>query len=240
MIPFILHWDRQKNVRRFMDEYTENLARFPHAKRLDFIGHSNGTYILASALQRYSTLYVNNVLFAGSVVPKRYPWRQLVDAKRVSKIYNMVATSDWVVALFPRFFEQIAEWLGETSVKGAFDIGSAGFRGFDDSGRLDPNHRIVDAKFVSGTHSSAFDLRESPKMHAVVQFAISGDDQQLMGLATSASQDPVLDQLSNVSWVVWLLLAFLLLGIGYAATALLGWLGLLVYVLILTGVLYSF
>ena len=136
MIPFILHWDRQKNVRRFMDEYTENLARFPHAKRLDFIGHSNGTYILASALQRYSTLYVNNVLFAGSVVPKHYPWRKLVDAKRVSRIFNMVATSDWVVALFPRFFEQIAEWLGETSVKGAFDIGSAGFRRPDRGGPI--------------------------------------------------------------------------------------------------------
>src|SRR5258708_11444644 len=118
MIPFILYSDRQKNVHQFMNEYTENLARFPNATQADFVGHSNGTYILPAAVQRNSTLYVNNVLFAGSVVPIRYPWRQLVEAKRVSRIYNLVATSDWVVALFPRFIEQIAEWRGETCVNG--------------------------------------------------------------------------------------------------------------------------
>jgi hypothetical protein len=112
MALFILYWDRQRNVRKFMDEYTENIARYPNA----VIGHSNGTYILASALQRYPTLKVRNVLFAGSVVPKGYRWRELVDAGRVSKVRNVVATGDWVVAIFPRFFEQIAESLHIDSV----------------------------------------------------------------------------------------------------------------------------
>jgi predicted alpha/beta hydrolase family esterase len=61
MLSFIVFPDRQRNVRRFMDEYTENLARYPHAEVFDFVGHSNGTYILASALERYSTLKVRNV-----------------------------------------------------------------------------------------------------------------------------------------------------------------------------------
>lgn len=239
MIPFILYWDRQKNVRRFMDEYTENLARFPNVKQLDFIGHSNGTYILASALQRYTTLNVHNVLFAGSVVPIIYPWRELVDAKRVNRVYNLVATDDWVVALFPRFFEQVAEWWGDTSVKGAFDIGSAGFRGFRDSGAADADHRIDDAMFVSGTHSSALDLRDNAKMRGVVQFAVDGNNAQLKALATG-TQNQNLDRLSNVSWVVWLALAALLLGIGYAVSAYLGRWGLAFYGIVLIALLNSF
>jgi hypothetical protein len=69
LLPFITYRDRQKNVRRFMDEYTENLARFPKAETIDFIGHSNGTYILASALQRYVTMRVRRVYFGGQCEP---------------------------------------------------------------------------------------------------------------------------------------------------------------------------
>jgi hypothetical protein len=42
MLPFSLYGDRQRKVRRFMDEYTENLAAFPNAHIVDFVGHSNG------------------------------------------------------------------------------------------------------------------------------------------------------------------------------------------------------
>lgn len=240
MMPFVIFSDRQKNVRRFMDEYTENLAKFPYATQLDFIGHSNGTYILASALQRYQTLHVNNVFFAGSVVPRTYPWRELIDSGRVDRVHNAVATKDWVVALLPRFFEQMAEWLGVTSVKGVFDIGSAGFRGFDDSGKPDPKQRLFDAKYVEGTHGSALDLREARKMSAVVQFAVDGRDDELRALATGKEVDPWLDTWSNLSWVVWLGMAVVLLGLGYVAALLFGKIGVAGYAMILAALLYSF
>ena len=99
-----------------MDSYTEELAHYPSATTFDFIGHSNGTYILASALQRYRTLKVNDVYFAGSVVPQKYKWTDLVAAKRVGRVVNVVATNDWVVAIFPRLFEQIAEWRAKQSL----------------------------------------------------------------------------------------------------------------------------
>jgi pimeloyl-ACP methyl ester carboxylesterase len=140
MLPFLLYWDRQRYVRLFMDEYTENRARFPRANTFDYVGHSNGTYILASALENYRTLRVGRVYFAGSVVPRHFPWRSLADNDRVQHVVNVVAAGDWVVALFPRFFEQIAEWLGMQPVRGVLDIGSGGFRGFQDA--MDPKHRI--------------------------------------------------------------------------------------------------
>jgi predicted esterase len=64
MGPFLLWADRQANVRWFMDEFTEIKAKFPNLEKVHFIGHSNGTYVLGSALQNYRTLKVGNIVFA--------------------------------------------------------------------------------------------------------------------------------------------------------------------------------
>jgi len=240
MLSFILFSDRQRNVRWFMDEYTENLAQYPRAQTFDFIGHSNGTYILASALERYATLNVRNVFFAGSVVPKHYRWRNLIDRGRVGKFHNVVATTDWVVALFPRFFEQIADWKQDYRATGYFDIGSGGFRGFEDSGKADPSRRIVDIKFVSGGHSAALDFQDPAKLNAIVNYALDGSDAGMIAFQNAADPAGWLDMLSNISWIVWLGLAVVLSLIGYAALTFGGKFALAAYLLILAGLLFSF
>ena len=110
----------------FMDEYTETLARYPHATDIAFVGHSNGTYLLAEALRMYDSMRVNRVVFGGSVVPKDYAWCCTPAQRAVERVRNYVASDDAVVALFPRFFELpvIRRVLGN-------NIGSAGFNGFD-------------------------------------------------------------------------------------------------------------
>ena len=77
-------------MRQFMDDYTEKMATFPNpATKVSFIGHSNGTYILASALQNYVTLRIHRASFAGSVVPRSYPWNELIgDECRVDALRN--------------------------------------------------------------------------------------------------------------------------------------------------------
>ncbi|MGP0062927.1 MAG: hypothetical protein ACLQGP_04900 [Isosphaeraceae bacterium] len=80
MLPFLLWQERQKNVRWFMDLYTEALAR--HAgpgTKIHFIGHSNSTYLAASALTLYRTCRFDHVAFAGSVVRRDFPWRRLIE-----------------------------------------------------------------------------------------------------------------------------------------------------------------
>jgi len=52
MLPFILSLERKKKVEWLMDQYTENLALYPNAV-FSFMGHSNGTYLLARALKDY-------------------------------------------------------------------------------------------------------------------------------------------------------------------------------------------
>ncbi len=241
MMPFLLYWDRQKNVRKFMDEYTENLAKFPNVDRFDFLGHSNGTYILASALQHYKTLRVGNILFAGSVVPIRYPWKSLIQEGRVVNVRNVVASTDWVVALFPRFFEQIAEWLGISPENSFLDIGSAGFRGFEDS--KDPMGSVRDIRFVAGGHGAGVDVMGSSKLAqsklaGIVDYLLRGDDRSLSIFREREQPASALDLLSNISWVVWLILVTFLVYAARFAGATDG--GLSVYGVVVLGILYSF
>lgn len=241
MAPFLLWQDRQKKVRWFMDYYTEVRAQYPRAERFDFIGHSNGTYILSSALQNYKSFNINDVYFAGSVVPQRYPWNELVIHNRVARVRNVVATNDWVVAYFPRFFEQIAEWTGANGERGAFDLGAAGFRGFHESGG--PSEAVKNIAFTTGEHSAGVDIGDDGKLRALVRFGRVGLDSKQETLFKNAFKnaekpDAFTDVVSNVSWTVWLLLAAILIAI---AAGIWRWKPYVVapYALLVIGILYS-
>lgn len=204
MLPFLTYSDRQINVRRFMDQYTEDLARYPNANHVDFVGHSNGTYLLASALQHYATMRVRRVFFAGSVVPKHYPWTRLVDQGRVQRVVNVVATGDWVVALFPKLFEQIADLRKIRPVTGWLDLGAAGFRGFLDSGGA----AVDDLKFARGAHSTGVDILDGRKLEAIAAYVVSGEETGLDVFETDSSQNAALNVLSNVTPVIWFMIVF--------------------------------
>lgn len=132
MASFLFRPDRQRYVRWFMDQYTEARARYPKATVVDFIGHSNGTYLLASALSQYASLRIRRIVFAGSVVRTDYDWAAAKKSGQVEAMWNYVGKQDAVVALFPRFFEpKIMRIFGN-------DVGSAGFNGFDAFKLADP------------------------------------------------------------------------------------------------------
>lgn len=123
MGPFLLSWNRRAKAAWFVEHYIEARARYPEAN-ISYIGHSNGTYLPVSALEQYPAVRFHRLAFAGSVLPKRLPW-ELFGA-RVGAVCNFVATSDWVVAFFPRMFEALR----------LSDIGSAGHAGFIANGHL--------------------------------------------------------------------------------------------------------
>jgi hypothetical protein len=223
MLPFLLYSDRQKNVRIFMDEYTENRAKFPRADVFDYVGHSNGTYILASALHKYKTLNVNRVYFAGSVVPRSYDWIDLLNKGRVLHVANVVAAGDWVVAIFPRFFEQIAEWAGVKPTDGLLDIGSGGFRGFADS--KDPEGRVENFQFAEGSHGIGVDTADKTKLEAIASYISSGQEAGLEVFRRRDYPESWLDNLSNVSWLVWAILVAVLFSAGFLCFRFSLWLG---------------
>lgn len=147
MGPFLFMAKRQNFVRWLMDEYTETLARYPNATEIHFTGHSNGTYLLASALDQYRSLRIDRVAFGGSVVRKNYDWPKIIDNHQVESVRNYVAADDWIVALFPRFFEP---WLSDMIFSN--DLGSAGFNGF-----THVSARVTNVAYLTGGHGAFLD-----------------------------------------------------------------------------------
>jgi pimeloyl-ACP methyl ester carboxylesterase len=141
-----------------MDQYVGAKAQFPEAE-ISFIGHSNGTYLAARALRDYDDARFKNIFFAGSVVQRRYPWQPLVETGRVRQFHNVRAAKDWVVALLPKSVEYLP----------FFDLGGAGFNGFDDAGK---HESVTQAKsYANGQHSAA--LIETQWDH-IADFIVSG------------------------------------------------------------------
>jgi hypothetical protein len=184
MLPFLFRFRRQKNVRWFMDHYTEALARYPKAK-ISFVGHSNGTYLLASALENYQVSTFFRAVFAGSVVRRDFPWDQTVADDRLVALKNYIGSSDWVVAWFPEFLER---FMGS-------DVGSGGFDGFtNDAGQ---QHAVT---FIKGSHGAALTDKTFP---AVARFVLTGEDRDDPTLLVR-ERSPVVLALSKFCWLVWL------------------------------------
>lgn len=195
MGQFLFRPDRQKFVRWFMDQYTETLARYPKASTIDFIGHSNGTYLFKGAFDKYSQIRFNRVVFAGSVIPQSFNWVKLADEKRVEKLRNYQGTTDWVVGLFPRLFE--LPYLRHVN-----DMGTAGFNGFTE---LPEDRRNFANVTIAGGHSAFQDV--IPDIAAFV----TGKD-TTANIASMAETSCVAKLLFNWGFVfVWLLLTALIL-----------------------------
>jgi hypothetical protein len=191
MAPFLFPGTRRAKVEWFMDRYASAIALYPHARRHYFVGHSNGTYLLARALREYRCCRFERVVFAGSVVPSRYDWESLVLAARprVRGVLNLIATADWVVAVFPSLFER---W-------GSKDLGGAGHDGFRQARALPA---VAETRFVRGGHGAAI---HEPWWRAIAAFLLHGEVPNAVALDRSA----IVALLGFLSPLVWAILAAL-------------------------------
>jgi hypothetical protein len=121
MLPFVLSWIRSQKVEWLMDLYVSAKARFPSAT-FHYVGHSNGTYLAAKALEQYPAARFGHIYFAGSVVRTDFDWPAYVNEKRVQKIHIARGATDWVVALLPKSLDYFT------------DLGGVGFEGTERGG----------------------------------------------------------------------------------------------------------
>lgn len=142
MGPFIFPSNRRKKVEWFMERYLEAKAKYPPETRFHFVGHSHGTYVLAKALETYEDCKFDNVVFAGSVVRTDFQWTELLKNEQVKRVLNFQATNDWVVAIFPRFFDFF----------NFQDLGGAGHNGFTETD--DVNNQIFSVRYAIGAHGA--------------------------------------------------------------------------------------
>ena len=156
LLPFLCGIGRTIHIERFMDRYAEMRATYPKAL-CSFAGHSNGTYLLASALRRYRASRFARVAFMGSIVQRNFPWRKEFK-NRIAEVRNHVASADWVVAIFPSLFEMVRSLPLMHNFPLNRDFGSAGHTGFTQSGGT-----IQNVAYIEGGHGAALEpeCRES-------------------------------------------------------------------------------
>jgi alpha-beta hydrolase superfamily lysophospholipase len=202
MAGFLFLSDREKNVRWFVDQYLEAVALYPKARKFSFVGHSNGTYLLASALEKYHAIRFDSVYFAGSVVRNDFPWNAYVNQGRVGKVRNDVACKDAIVAIFPKAYQVVRKFLKLNS-KGFFNLGGAGFDGFEvpDGNRLQG--------LLNGGHGAGVKVEN---FESIVNFVIN-DSNYLPAMAKGPN--PVIRIFSNFSPFVLMFLAALIVVIGF-------------------------
>lgn len=158
LLPFLLGIGRNRQVRLLMDRYAEARSTYPNAE-VSFLGHSNGTYVMASALRRYPACRFARVAFLGSILHRRFPWRREMQAC-VGELRNYVATADCVVAIFPSFFEA-ARMLPANR-----DFGSAGHTGF-----TQVDDRFQNVTYIEGGHGAGL----QPKHRTAVLSFLMGE-----------------------------------------------------------------
>lgn len=141
MGPFIFKALRRRRIEWLMDQYVRARALYPNAV-FSYMGHSNGTALLAGAMSLSPAIRFDRVVFAGSVVRRDFDWSGLTGRGQVGSVMNYVATNDYIVAAFPKFLQRLPY----------ADLGSAGFDGFTRGG-------IHEIEYVRGGHDAA--LRET-------------------------------------------------------------------------------
>lgn len=170
MLDFVSLRGRDQATYWFMERYADIKSHSP-AARISFVGHSNGTYVAARALELCEAIAFEHVVFAGSVVRRDFPWPDY--AGRVKAVLNYVGRGDAVVAFLPAVFELLRlPWL---------DVGGAGAFGFKEARRLPAcgcaapkpasAFRLDEVRFVPGGHGAAID---EPYWPEIARFALEG------------------------------------------------------------------
>lgn len=118
-LKFAMKPSREKNIPEFRDLYTEILAENPLTK-FDFIGHSNGTYILGHSLFSTSAMKFRNVLLAAPVLPTNFEWLKIFKRDQIESLRYDTANGDWPVGILCQALNAV----------GFDDVGTSGLDSF--------------------------------------------------------------------------------------------------------------
>ena len=206
MLPFLIPARRQAKVEWLMDRYAEVLALYPNAN-FSFVGHSNGTYLLARAMHDYPACRFENAVLAGSVVSTNYDWASMARRGQVRRVLNFVATADYVVASVPRAIQMLR----------LQDLGSAGHDGFPETSlnptTEQPTPQVVSqVRYVRGKHGAA--LVEA-NWDSIAQFILKGTCDETPSDIQSERRNPFVVLTGLLAPVLCFLLILAIVWVGY-------------------------
>jgi pimeloyl-ACP methyl ester carboxylesterase len=183
-----------------MDQYVEAKVLYPQAE-FAFFGHSNGTYLVARALELYPSCRFTRVVFAGSVVRKNYDWQNAIRKGQVVAVLNYVAAADWVVAWFPGALEKL----------GLQDLGSAGHNGFVQAREHSSGLKVFERSFLPGQHGAAL---VEQNWDDIAHFIVDGVPREVAALNLLPKRNSFVVAVGLVSPLLWLLI-LILLGVAH-------------------------
>jgi len=157
-LRFALPLTRKNHLRLFRDAYSETLARNPAAE-FNYIGHSNGTYLLGQTLREVPGMRFQRAALAASVLPPSYPWREREIGAQVEAVRADCASNDYPVGFLCSALNRL----------GMRDIGPAGVLSFDA-----PPTRFTRVAWHPGGHSS---MLGETNLATLVEFALEGRHQ---------------------------------------------------------------
>ena len=198
ILPFLFPGFRRQKAEWLMDKYVEARCLYPSA-RISYVGHSNGTYMLARAIKEMPMLEFDRVLFAGSVVQRSYPWTRFI-GHAVKELLNLVSTNDRVVAFFPKGLQPLR----------VFDLGSAGHDGFSAA-------VVTNSKYVIGEHSAGIG---EEVWEDIAKFIVSGQKPNTAeDIAFGKSRDWRALLLGTIATPSLLLIFLLVFALGFTLIA---------------------
>jgi len=99
--------------------HCDHLPARPRGKRIDLVGHSFGTHVIAwsiAGLRSDEAIHVHTVILSGSVLRSDFRWHQLL-GKRVQRVINDCGAHDKIL-LLSQFFVLFTGMAGRTGFSG--------------------------------------------------------------------------------------------------------------------------
>ena len=196
ILHFLLPAVRKNRARQFVDRYANEFSKNPEST-FHFVGHSNGTFLLAEALKTYPGVQFESVYLAGSVVSGRFNWLRVFEREQVKRLRNDRANKDTPVGFLCGFLKSFYP-----------DLGLGGFRGFQ---RL-PTENAYELDWVEGGHGEA--VSGQKRASSIARWVLENETT----LVEPKTSEPK-------TWMNWL--SKLALPVGLAAIVLLVYLGVL-------------
>jgi hypothetical protein len=193
---FALRPLRAKNIPMFRDLYAQCLAENPRTT-FDFIGHSNGTYILGYSLLSTPSMHFRNVVLVAPVLPTEFDWNRLFLRGQVVNVRYDAASWDWPVGILCPLLRAV----------GFRDVGPSGVVLFGEGTMV--GARLGKVSWYDGGHSAALRVDRQKgidnRQH-LLDFALNGSD---LAAGEDMKSPPVVMQLISraVPYAVWIALA---------------------------------
>ena len=210
ILKFLWGPTRQARVEWFRDRYVQAFVEYPKSS-FNYVGHSNGTYILANTLKQFQSIVFDRVYFAGSVVPQSFEWPEYFDSGQLQYLRSDRASRDVPVGF-------LCAGLHKLGIK---NLGAGGYTGF----REKPSKFYENVLKVKGSQFDGHSIALNPENYKTIRTFLTGNPEEgkkppsnLTGSTVPSSRkDKIMNHLHENAGVYFIFLVMIVFGIGAMA-----------------------